>query len=179
MRIDDMTYDTFVKELLYSLSPLVPGRQSLVDFSAGEDKVRDSATLYCARAEFFSRLGQDSAKELGVDKTRYQCGRTRISEEPIIRHSAYAKNIYRWMRGDKPRKRAARADLIILSTCWLFGWGDVSRLGDVARDEACVRLHERLMVDVFCDTEPEEVIDALGKISATSYENSLHGSSAI
>ena len=175
MRNDDMTYDTFVKELLLSLSPLFPGTLRLKDFSGGEGDGRDSATLYCERAEFFSKLGQNNAKELGVDRTRYLCGRTRISQEPIIRHSAYAKNIYRWIRGDKPRKRAARSDLILLSTCWLYGWGDVSALDDAAHDEARMRLHEHLMVNVFLDTEPKDVISALSKISATCYDNTLHG----
>lgn len=173
MRLDDLTYDAFVKELLLSLSPLFPGKLSLATFSGGEGDGRDSATLYCERAEFFSKLGQDTAKELGVDKTRYVCGKTRISEEPILRHAAYAKNIRRWVNGDRPRKRVARADLILVSVCWLYGWGDTDLLGDSAHDEARERLHERLCIDVFCDTEPKDVVSALKEISETTYQNTL------
>ena len=123
-----LTYNAFVSELLRLLSPLFPGEHSVAqEFSADQLTNTDSATLYCTQAVVFMIMAGIAREPLGIADGDYVLGETLVQKKPILEHSAYARNINRWRRADRPtlpRKKKPRMDFVIVAACWLYAWGD-------------------------------------------------------
>lgn len=123
-----LTYDAFVSDLLQLLSPLFPGNRSVAqEFSADRLDNTDSATLYGTQARAFMAVVGVAKDHLDIADGSYLLGETLVNKEPMLGHSAYARNINRWRHSEKPtlpRKKKPRMDFVIIATCWLYAWGD-------------------------------------------------------
>lgn len=169
-----LTYDAFVSELLQLLSPLFPGNRSVAqEFSADRLDNTDSATLYGTQALAFMEVIGIAKEHLDIADGSYVLGKTLVREEPMLGHSAYARNINRWKHSEKPtlpRKKKPRMDFVIIATCWLYAWGD-RRLATSDTYRAVRRtVWEWAGGDVsHNDVTPETMVTRLWQMSVNAY----------
>lgn len=140
------SYSEFVEGVLACLNPLLPSgadeKLVLSGCSGGWGyPCSDSATLRGARALYLERLARIGEEVTGVESRFYRTQLGPSKTAPILSHSVYARNIRRWLRGTVPRKRKARADFVLITTCWLFGWGDK----DLAFSEVAVEARKTVL----------------------------------
>lgn len=175
-----MTYDQFVRELLRSLRPVLPeGVSPELSFSGSMDAGRrpgaDMAIVGGRRAIAFLRAMALASDVVGASPDDYEVTRSIVTDVPLVAHAAYARNLRRWEAGTLPRKRRARAELVVVATCWLTGWGDGRDAGPERMAEAWVLVAE--LVGGLPDDPGDRraVAKALWRTSSKAYEASLAG----
>lgn len=173
-----MRYDQFVRALLDVVRPVLPeGVSPELSFSGSMDAGRkpgpDMAVVGGRRAIAFLRTAALAYGTTGVSPDDYDVTRSLVTDVPLVAHAAYARNLRRWEGGTLPRKRRARADLVVVATCWLAGWEDGRDAGPDQMAEAWARFVS------FAGAAPDDPSDraaiaaALWRFSAASYEASL------
>lgn len=175
-----MTYDTFVSKLLWALRPLLPSRVSPELSFSGSDENRkiliaDAAIVSGSRALALWYFATLSEEITGVPANLYQPYPGPSRGTPLLEHSAYARNLRRWEAGTLPRKRKARADLVLVASCWLLNWGN--GLPEV-RGLKLANAHEEV-ADLVLGGEPLEAakpsraVAQLWEASTLAYQESL------
>ena len=177
---ETMTYDQFVRRLLRALRPVLPeGVSPELSFSGSMDAGRrpgpDMAVVGGRRAIAFLRTMALSSDVVGVSPDDYEVVYSLVTGVPLVAHAAYARNVRRWEAGTLPRKRRARAELVVVATCWLTGWCDGHDAGPEDMAEAWAMVEE--LADGMSD-DPDDirsVAKALWRLSSEAYEASLAG----
>ena len=173
-----MRYDRFVRDLLNAVRPVLPeGVCPELSFSgsmhAGRRPGPDMAVVGGRRAIAFLRTSALAYGSTGVSPDGYEVTRSLVTDVPLVAHSAYARNIRRWERGTLPRKRRARADLVVVATCWLVGWEDGRDASPERMAEAWARLSEFGGVAQVDPSDRTDVAAALWNLSSGAYGVSL------
>ena len=173
-----ISYDRFVKDLLHAVRPVLPeGVCPELSFSgsmhAGRRPGPDMAVVGGRRAIAFLRTSALAYGSTGVSPDAYEVTRSLVTDVPLVAHSAYARNIRRWERGTLPRKRRARADLVVVATCWLVGWEDGRDAAPERMAEAWARLSELADVDLVDPSDRAAVAATLWDLSSSAYETSI------
>lgn len=178
MSATPMCYDQFVKELINVVRPVLPKSVSPeLSFSGSMDEGRrpgpDMAIVGGRRAIAFLRTSALAYEVTGVSPDSYKVTRSLVTDVPLVAHAAYARNMRRWENGTLPRKRRARADLVVVGTCWLTGWGDGRDAGPDLMLEAWANL--RSLAGNLPDdpTDRAAVASLLWRLSANAYAASL------
>lgn len=173
-----MTYDVFVRGLLRALGPVLPeGVSPELSFSGSMDAGRkpgpDMAIVGGRRAIAFLRTMALASDVVGASPDDYEVTRSLVTDVPLVSHAAYARNLRRWERGTLPRKRRARAELVVVATCWLTGWGD-GRDAEPDRMAEAWSLVAELAGELPDDPEDRRAVaQALWRVSTAAYESSL------
>lgn len=173
-----MTYDEFVRGLLYALSPILPeGVSPELSFSGSMDGGRrpgpDMAIVGGDHAVAFLATMALASDIVGVSPDDYKVTYSIATERPLVAHAAYARNLRRWEKGTLPRKRRARAELVVIATCWLCGWEDGHDVDPERMAEAWARV-SGLIGDMPADSSDRRgVATALWDLSARTYGESL------
>lgn len=115
-------YDRFVRELLDVVRPVRPEGVSAelslsVSMDGGRKPGPDMAIVGGRRAIAFLRTSALASGVTGVSPDCYEVTRSLVTDVPLVAHAAYARNLRRWESGTLPRKRRARADLVVIATC--------------------------------------------------------------
>jgi hypothetical protein len=174
-------YDQFVRGLLDVVRPMLPeGVSPELSFSGSMDGGRkpgpDMAIVGGRRAITFLRTSALASGVTGVSPDSYEVTRSLVTDVPLVAHAAYARNLRRLEGGTLPRKRRARADLVVVATCWLVGWDDGRDAGPDHMAEAWARFASFADVALDDPSDRAAVATALWHISANAYETSLKAS---
>ena len=173
-----MRYEEFVRGLLRALDPVLPeGVSHELSFSGSMDAGRrpgaDMAIVGGDHAVAFLATMALAADVVGVSPDDYEVTFSIATKRPLVAHAAYARNLRRWEAGTLPRKRRARAELVVVATCWLCGWED-------GRDAGPERVAEAwAQVSALAKSMPEDpsdrraVASALWDLSSRAYAESL------
>lgn len=121
-------YSEFVTDIFSAITEIMPSdNHSLLTFSAGEisrSETNEVAYLRNEKALYFYRNLLSNSDLFQIDPSTIILQRSLIfNDEVAIRHSCYAKNLRRWMKGQIPRKRRCRVDFAVLSYCWITAFG--------------------------------------------------------
>ena len=171
----EMSYSQFVGSIVKVVSPLLsPAVSPDLSFSGSPEDGRlpgaDSAMLSGRRACTFLATAANAHEFTGVSPDDYGLTYGAATGLPLVYHAAYARNIRRWRKGTLPRKRKARADLVLVATCWLCGWEDGGRPNAEALARARRLFHE------WVGSAPDgrrEVAWLLWGLSADAYRTSI------
>lgn len=173
-----MRYDQFVKALLDVVQPVLPkGISPELSFSGSMDSGRkpgpDMAIVGGRRAITFLRTAALAYDSTDVSPDDYAVSRSLVTNVPLIAHAAYARNLRRWEAGTLPRKRRARADLVVVATCWLTGWEDGRDANPDQVAEARGRFCTFAGVTLDDPSNRTSVVAVLWHLSSEAYEASL------
>lgn len=171
----EMTYSQFVGSIVKVVSPLLsPAVSRDLSFSGSPEDGRlpgaDSAMLSGKRAYTFLATAAIAHEFTGISPNDYGLAYGVATSCPLVYHAAYARNIRRWRKGTLPRKRKARADLVLVATCWLCGWEDGGVPSALARADASRLLHELAGA---APNGRREVAQLLWGLSADAYRTSI------
>lgn len=171
-------YDQFVRGLLDAIRPVLPDEVSPeLSFSGSMDAGRkpgpDMAIVGGRRAITFLRTSALAFGATGVSPDGYQVTRSLVTDVPLVAHSAYARNIRRWEGVTLPRKRRARADLVVVATCWIVGWEDGRDASPERMAEAWARLVSLFEIPMDDPSDRTTVATALWQLSTSAYRASL------
>lgn len=171
-------YDQFVRGLLDAICPVLPNDVSPeLSFSGSMDAGRkpgpDMAIVGGRRAITFLRTSALAFESTGVSPDSYEVTRSLVTDVPLVAHSAYARNIRRWESGTLPRKRRARADFVIVATCWILGWEDGRDASSERMTEAWARLASFFDTSLDDPSDRKPVAAALWQLSSNAYQASL------
>ena len=178
MANSEMRYDRFVKELLDIVRPVLPeGVSPELSFSGSMDAGRkpgpDMAIVGGRRAITFLRTVALAYEATGVSPDDYAVSRSIVTNVPLVAHAAYARNLRRWEAGTLPRKRRARADLVVVATCWLTGWEDGRDAGPERTAEAWGRFCAFADVALDDPSDRKSIAAVLWHLSSEAYKTSL------
>ena len=177
-----MPYSEFVRGLLDVVRPVLPiGVSAELSFSGSMDAGRkpgaDMAIVGGRRAITFLATLALTYGFTNVSPDDYEVTRSIATDKPLVAHAAYARNLRRWEAGTLPRKRRARADLVVVATCWIVGWEDGRDASPKRMAETWARLCS--FVDDATDDPSDRVSvgAALWHLSSKAYRASLgaHG----
>lgn len=165
------------------MRPVLPkGVSPELSFSGSMDGGRkpgpDMAVVGGRRAITFLRTSALAYVTTGVSTDCYEITRSLVTDVPLVAHAAYARNLRRWESGTLPRKRRARADLVVVATCWLVGWEDGHDAEPVRMAEAWARLASFADIALDGPSDRVAVATALWHLSATAYKTSLAASNS-